>query len=64
MKDTLTPIGHCKGVDIFQAADGQVIVIVDGNREGFKYKYHAMYFVQRLLQSHLFTANAGQLVSQ
>ena len=64
MNDTLTPIGHYKGVDIFQAGNGQKIIIVNNHREGFRLNVHVWNFIHRAVQSRQFVAVGGQLVNR
>ena len=64
MDTSLTPIGNYKGVDVFEAANGQKIIIVDDKREAFRLNVHAWNFIYRAQQTRQFVARSGQLFSK
>ena len=62
--DTLTPISHYLGVDIFENEHGAKIIIVDDKREQFRLNVHAWNFIYRSQKSRVFVARSGQLFSK
>ena len=62
--DTLTPIGHYLGVDIFETESGQKVIIVDDKREQFRLNVRAWNYIYNALQTRKFVARSGQLFSK
>ncbi len=63
--ETLTPIGHYCGVDIFENARGTKIIIVDGERKRFPTQGSLYVYIFRASrQACTHTVHAGQLVSK
>tara|TARA_R110000822_G_scaffold16486_4_gene56011 strand:- start:2940 stop:3155 length:216 start_codon:yes stop_codon:yes gene_type:complete len=64
MEETLTPIGHYLGVDIFENESGQKVIIVNDKREQFRLNVRAWNYIYSALQTRKFVARSGQLFSK
>ena len=62
--DTLTPISHYLGVDIFEDQFGAKIIIFDDKREQFRLNVHVWNFIYRAQKTNMFVARSGQLISK